>query len=123
MTIWVDLCVCCRYSVRTYNWRYTEWFKFDGNTSKTDFNVTIANELYNHAGDDGSDMDKSELVYIYDQLLNSSSIYSFNYILISLFIIYIYNVFYIIINCECECRRMLCLIPTTRLSFGDISRF
>ena len=43
----------------------TEWFKFNSNTSKADFDTTIANELYSHKNDDGSDMDQSEQVYKY----------------------------------------------------------
>merc|ERR1711948_175796 len=50
------------YSARTQQWRYTEWFQFDYNTSTTNFNKTIARELYDHTDDAGDDFNK------YDQI-------------------------------------------------------
>ena len=46
------------YSVRTQAWRFTEWFRYDGN--RTDFDATVATELYDHRGDQGGDMDAYE---------------------------------------------------------------
>merc|ERR1712113_559651 len=51
------------YSVRSRDWRYIEWFQFDTETLKADFNVTVASELYDHSSErDGGDMDASEQV-------------------------------------------------------------
>ena len=49
------------YSVRTAKWRFTEWFAFNGTQLKANFSQTLATELYSHKGDDGSDMDRSEV--------------------------------------------------------------
>jgi len=43
------------YSVRSARWRYTEWLGFNGTLLHGDFNRVVGTELYDHAGDDGSD--------------------------------------------------------------------
>jgi arylsulfatase A-like enzyme len=52
------------YSARTQDWRYTEWFAFDNATSKADMSVTLAVELYDHAADEGDDMDAYDQVNV-----------------------------------------------------------
>ena len=41
------------YSVRTQEWRYTEWLRFNGTALHGDFGAVVAKELYDHRGDDG----------------------------------------------------------------------
>jgi len=60
------------YSVRSAQWRYTEWFKFDGSSSKADFNQTLAMELYDHSGDDGSSADAYEQVNVVTDPANAA---------------------------------------------------
>ena len=50
------------YSVRTKAWRFTEWYRWDGQLLRPDWNTIIATELYNHEGDDGSSFDEFENV-------------------------------------------------------------
>ena len=50
------------YSVRTEDFRYTEWFTYNGGTLKPEYNDTVAVELYDHRGDPGNDFD------FYDQV-------------------------------------------------------
>ena len=45
------------YSVRTAQYRFTEWFKFNDDTLRADFNSTVAMELYDHTNDAGNDFD------------------------------------------------------------------
>jgi hypothetical protein len=45
------------YSVRTQNWRYTEWFPFNDTSLLPEMGTTIARELYDHTADVGDDMD------------------------------------------------------------------
>lgn len=45
------------YSVRTPEWRYTEWLHFNGTKLHGDFSRMVANELYDHRGDDGGKHD------------------------------------------------------------------
>ena len=47
-------------SVRTSNWRYTEWVRFNGAKLSPDFAVLNATELYQHSGPDTSDFGASE---------------------------------------------------------------
>ena len=50
------------YSVRTQEWRYTEWLRFNGTALHGDFGAVVAKELYDHRGDDGGahDWDRFE---------------------------------------------------------------
>jgi hypothetical protein len=51
------------YSIRTADWRYTEWAAWDGQLLKPDFSQSLAGrELYPHKGDDGTDYDAYENV-------------------------------------------------------------
>lgn len=43
------------YSLRTREWRYTEWVRWDGATLLPDWSHVVGRELYSHAGDDGTD--------------------------------------------------------------------
>ena len=65
-----DTCTKCRhedidaqgYAVRTERWRYVEWRRWNKtslNPSWGDPKALIARELYDHAGDDGSDFDRA----------------------------------------------------------------
>jgi iduronate 2-sulfatase len=42
------------YSMRTDDFRYTEWAKWDGKTQRPDWTVLAGRELYDHRGDTGS---------------------------------------------------------------------
>jgi hypothetical protein len=53
-----------RYSVRTDDWRYTEWLRWDNVTLHGDFSKRVAVELYDHTNDDGTDPDVSENVNV-----------------------------------------------------------
>ena len=46
--------------MRTSNWRYTEWVRFNGAKLSPDFSVLNATELYQHSGPDTSDFGASE---------------------------------------------------------------
>eukprot|EP00041_Stephanoeca_diplocostata_P022338 m.531580 g.531580 ORF g.531580 m.531580 type:complete len:682 (-) comp22038_c0_seq1:179-2224(-) len=48
------------YSVRTNEWRYTEWLHWNGTLLHGDFHRKVAAELYDHTHDDGTDPDVSE---------------------------------------------------------------
>lgn len=49
------------YSIRTEDWRYTEWAAWDGKLLKPDFSKPLAGrELYAHTGDDGTNYDAFE---------------------------------------------------------------
>ena len=52
------------YSVRTQAWRYTVWRPWLGanGTFGADWTAPFAEELYDHAGDDSTDMDQWENV-------------------------------------------------------------
>ena len=48
------------YSVRTAAWRYTAWYAWNGSALQAEWGGAYAEELYSHAGDDGSSFDKYE---------------------------------------------------------------
>ena len=48
------------YSIRTPDWRLTLWLRWNGTALVADWGGPAAVELYNHTGDDGSDMDAFE---------------------------------------------------------------
>ena len=48
------------YSVRTLEWRYTVWYEWDGDNLKPLCGKKYAEELYDHQGDDSSNMDEWE---------------------------------------------------------------
>eukprot|EP01052_Picozoa_sp_SAG31_P008757 SAG31_NODE_447_length_15579_cov_5.713871_16_plen_211_part_00 len=48
------------YSVRDSAFRYTEWKAWDGMELRAHWSETIATELYDHRGDDGTDFDHWE---------------------------------------------------------------
>lgn len=48
------------YSIRTDNWRYTAWFHWDKATLASNWDGPFAEELYDHTGDDSTDMDNFE---------------------------------------------------------------
>jgi len=45
------------YSVRSHDWRYTEWFKWDGSLCRPDFTASYGVELYSHEGEVGHPID------------------------------------------------------------------
>jgi iduronate 2-sulfatase len=48
------------FSIRTARWRLTQWVKWDGHTLQGNWSAVIGTELYDHAGDTGSDFDRFE---------------------------------------------------------------
>ena len=48
------------YSIRTPDWRLTLWLRWNGTALAAHWDGPAAVELYNHTGDDGSDMDAFE---------------------------------------------------------------
>ena len=62
------------YSVRSADWRYTEWFAFDGESSKANMGETIAKELYDHRGDQGDDFDGYEQVNVVGAAENAATV-------------------------------------------------
>ena len=51
------------YSIRTLQWRYTLWLKWDGANKRVagwGVDFIVGEELYDHEGDDGMDTDKYE---------------------------------------------------------------
>eukprot|EP01051_Picozoa_sp_SAG22_P002379 SAG22_NODE_104_length_20159_cov_5.877517_18_plen_262_part_00 len=50
------------YSLRTKEWRYTEWIRWSGKTLRPIWSELVGRELYSHVGDDGSDFDAFENV-------------------------------------------------------------
>ena len=50
------------YSLRTAEWRYTEWVRWDGVKLAPIWGELIGRELYSHVGDDGTDFDAFENV-------------------------------------------------------------
>ena len=50
------------YSLRTAEWRYTEWVRWDGVKLRPIWDALVGRELYSHVGDDGSDFDGFENV-------------------------------------------------------------
>ena len=50
------------YSLRTAEWRYTEWKKWDGATLTPLWGASLGVELYDHRGDDGMDFEAWENV-------------------------------------------------------------
>merc|ERR1712232_252320 len=63
---WGECVTCLRadidvhgYSVRSDNWRYTEWVQWNKTSLRPEWDNVIGRELYNHTGDDGSDFDKA----------------------------------------------------------------
>ena len=48
------------YSIRTKQWRYTAWYKWDGVKMVADWDGDFADELYDHGGDDSTDLGKWE---------------------------------------------------------------
>ena len=48
-------------TVRSREFRYTEWFRWDGEKERPKWHAgLVARELYDHRGDDGSDFDAFE---------------------------------------------------------------
>ena len=41
------------YTIRTKDWRYTEWCRWNGVSLEPDWSSPMGNELYTHQGDDG----------------------------------------------------------------------
>jgi arylsulfatase A-like enzyme len=48
------------YTIRTHDWRYTEWVHWDAAKLEPDWSKYIASELYSHDGDDGFDFNAFE---------------------------------------------------------------
>ena len=48
------------YSMRTAEWRYTLWLRWDNATLAAEWDGESVDELYAHAGDDSTDMDAWE---------------------------------------------------------------
>ena len=45
------------YSVRSSDWRYTEWFKFNYTSARAEMDSSLFVELYDHRSDAGDDFD------------------------------------------------------------------
>lgn len=82
-TPWTDTTSCIKtdrhhftvmgYSVRTEDWRYTVWLWWDGDALQGDFTrPPVGEELYDHRGDDGTDMDAFENVNVAADPANSA---------------------------------------------------
>ena len=54
------------YSVRTSDWRYTVWLMWNGKLLVGDFDRIVAEELYKHQNDDGTNFDQFENVNVVD---------------------------------------------------------
>ncbi|EDQ88843.1 uncharacterized protein MONBRDRAFT_32660 [Monosiga brevicollis MX1] len=54
------------YSIRTDQWRYTEWVEWNGVDFKPEWDKLVAGELYNHTGDTNMDFDAFENYNEYD---------------------------------------------------------
>ena len=52
------------YTVRVADWRYTAWLPWNGTTLRADWDGPRATELYDHKGDDSTDMDAYENVNV-----------------------------------------------------------
>ena len=50
------------YSLRTDQFRYTEWVRWNGSSLAPNWDVVYARELYDHAGDNGTNFDDFEVV-------------------------------------------------------------
>ena len=48
------------YSIRTAEWRYTEWVRWNGTSLAPIWTERVGHELYSHVGDDGTDFDAFE---------------------------------------------------------------
>eukprot|EP00949_MAST-11_sp_MAST-11-sp1_P002236 g2236.t1 len=57
------------FSVRTKLWRYTVWLPFDGRKNRADWSNSTSkvDELYSHAGDDGSNFNLFETVNVAEE--------------------------------------------------------
>jgi arylsulfatase A-like enzyme len=54
------------YSIRTTNFRFTEWFDFNTTALRPDFSNTVAMELYDHTNDEGNDFNSYDQVNLAD---------------------------------------------------------
>ena len=76
----LDTITAMGYSVRTQDWRYTEWFPFNDTTLLADMGpgTTIARELYDHVADVGDDMDwpgaGSDLLNVAEEPANAATV-------------------------------------------------
>eukprot|EP01006_Ploeotia_vitrea_P004687 TRINITY_DN115191_c0_g1_i1.p1 TRINITY_DN115191_c0_g1~~TRINITY_DN115191_c0_g1_i1.p1 ORF type:complete len:546 (+),score=36.72 TRINITY_DN115191_c0_g1_i1:136-1638(+) len=52
------------YTVRTAEWRYTEWARWNGEKLLVDWRKVVGQELYSHKGDDGTDFNAWENVNV-----------------------------------------------------------
>lgn len=61
------------YTVRSDEWRYTEWRTWDGSKLKADWSdsASVSRELYAHSGDDGTDLDAFENANVADDPANA----------------------------------------------------
>ena len=50
------------YTIRTADWRFTQWLEWNGALLRPDWDKPVANELYSHKDDDGYDFNKFENV-------------------------------------------------------------
>lgn len=48
------------YTIRTHEWRYTEWAQWNGEKLRIDWEKALGNELYSHTDDDGFSFDLFE---------------------------------------------------------------
>ena len=79
MVLWGE-CTKCKhadidamgYSVRTQDWRYTEWVRWNHTAFLPNWKQVVGRELYNHTGDDGSDLDRASPTV---NLWNASSVH------------------------------------------------
>jgi hypothetical protein len=55
------------YSMRTKDWRYTEWTQWNGTELQPNWSVNAGVELYDHRGDNGTNFDATENVNVAKQ--------------------------------------------------------
>jgi iduronate 2-sulfatase len=66
------------YSLRTAEWRYTEWVVWNGTTLQPEWGQRIGHELYSHVGDDGTDFDAFENTNEAERPANSRTVLGLN---------------------------------------------
>lgn len=52
------------YSVRSLDWRYTEWHRWNGDTLRADWSTTVGVELYDYRNVDMTDFDQFDRVNV-----------------------------------------------------------
>eukprot|EP01048_Picozoa_sp_COSAG05_P021651 COSAG05_NODE_4058_length_1694_cov_2.136050_2_plen_92_part_00 len=75
----------CASRVRSTEWRYTEWLHFDGVKLHGDFSRRVAQELYDHRGDDSGahDWDAFENENVVDVPANAAIVKAMHSLLVA----------------------------------------